>query len=191
MASKQDTPGGTDPHAIGGGASKKPETQVPNTANAPRSSKSEKPASVSDHDSWVKLWSQKSMSHKEAKKVAAEVGVLPLRSTDPPAQGTPPEQKPAPESKKSSRKTKNPDVRRVAGPGKLNTALGVFGELLITGGVVVLLFLTWQLWINNAIVASQQADAVKNSATTSRRPPRRRASGHQKHGLSTMAHPRL
>jgi sortase A len=162
VASTHDTPGGTDPDAIGDGASKKPETQVPNTANAPRSSKSEKPASVSDHDSWVKLWSQKSMSHKEAKKAAAEAGNIPLRSIDPSAQSTPPERKPAPESKKSSRKTKNPDFRRVAGSGKLNTALGVFGELLITGGVVVLLFLTWQLWINNAIVASEQADAVKN-----------------------------
>lgn len=44
---------------------------------------------------------------------------------------------------------------------KTTAAFGVVGELLITGGVIVLLFLSWQLWINNAIVAGKQADAVK------------------------------
>ena len=44
---------------------------------------------------------------------------------------------------------------------KTTAAFGVVGELLITGGVIVLLFLSWQLWINNAVVAGKQADAVK------------------------------
>lgn len=34
--------------------------------------------------------------------------------------------------------------------------MGVVGELLITFGVIVLLFLAWQLWINNAVVEGQQ-----------------------------------
>lgn len=44
---------------------------------------------------------------------------------------------------------------------RTTSAFGVVGELLITGGTVVLLFLAWQLWINNAIVAGEQAEAVK------------------------------
>jgi sortase A len=36
------------------------------------------------------------------------------------------------------------------------TVLGVAGELLLTGGVVVLLFLGWQLWWNDAILAASQ-----------------------------------
>ena len=37
--------------------------------------------------------------------------------------------------------------------------MGIVGELLITFGAVVLLFLAWQLWINNAVVADQQHKA--------------------------------
>jgi len=36
------------------------------------------------------------------------------------------------------------------------TVVGVIGELLITGGVLVLLFLGWQLWLNDVIVGNQQ-----------------------------------
>jgi len=53
-------------------------------------------------------------------------------------------------------------IARAFTSDKTTAALGVFGELLITGGAVVLLFLAWQLWINNAIVAGEQAEAVKN-----------------------------
>lgn len=35
------------------------------------------------------------------------------------------------------------------------TVTGVLGELLITAGVVVLLFLGWQLWFNDLVVGSQ------------------------------------
>jgi sortase A len=35
--------------------------------------------------------------------------------------------------------------------------LGVLGELLLTGGVVVLLFLGWQLWFNNVVSTNEQA----------------------------------
>lgn len=57
-------------------------------------------------------------------------------------------------------------IARAFTSDKTTAALGVFGELLITGGAVVLLFLAWQLWINNAIVAGEQAEAVKNFSKT-------------------------
>ena len=46
--------------------------------------------------------------------------------------------------------------------------LGVVGELLITGGVLVLLFLAWQLWWNNAAMVDSQsrsADSVSRGWT--------------------------
>jgi sortase A len=36
------------------------------------------------------------------------------------------------------------------------SVIGVVGELFITGGVLVLLFLGWQLWLNDLIVGNQQ-----------------------------------
>lgn len=38
--------------------------------------------------------------------------------------------------------------------------VGVFGELLITAGLVVLLFLGWQTWWNSAVLAGQQTSAA-------------------------------
>lgn len=43
--------------------------------------------------------------------------------------------------------------------------LNIAGEVLITTGVVVLLYLAWQLWINNAVVTSEQ-QAVVNQNTS-------------------------
>jgi len=40
------------------------------------------------------------------------------------------------------------------------SAVGVIGELLVTAGVLVLLFLGWQLWWNDAIMAGQQSTAA-------------------------------
>jgi len=40
------------------------------------------------------------------------------------------------------------------------TVLGVLGELCITGGVVVLLFLGWQVWLNDLIVGAEQTSAA-------------------------------
>lgn len=40
------------------------------------------------------------------------------------------------------------------------TVLGVLGELLITAGAVVLLFIGWQLWWNDAFVAGEQSKAA-------------------------------
>ncbi len=39
----------------------------------------------------------------------------------------------------------------------ITMVIGVFGELLLTGGVCVLLFLGWELYLNNVIAGNQQA----------------------------------
>lgn len=44
------------------------------------------------------------------------------------------------------------------------SALGAFGELLLTAGVVVLLFLAWQLWWNDAILAKSQSSAAADTS---------------------------
>jgi sortase A len=46
-----------------------------------------------------------------------------------------------------------------AGSGKV-TVVGVLGELLITAGALVLLFLGWQLWWNDMIMANSQSSAA-------------------------------
>lgn len=40
--------------------------------------------------------------------------------------------------------------------------LGVLGELLLTAGVLVLLFLGWQLWFNDLVVGPQQQQAAQS-----------------------------
>ena len=40
--------------------------------------------------------------------------------------------------------------------------VGVLGELLLTAGALILLFLGWQLWWNDAIMAGQQSDAASD-----------------------------
>ena len=49
-----------------------------------------------------------------------------------------------------------PRRRRRSRRGRV-TVVGVLGEILMTGGVVVLLFLGWQLWFNNVISTNEQA----------------------------------
>ncbi|MCU1447483.1 class E sortase [Cryobacterium sp.] len=44
------------------------------------------------------------------------------------------------------------------------SVVGVLGELLITGGVLVLLFLAWQLWWNDAVMAAAQSRAAESIA---------------------------
>lgn len=49
------------------------------------------------------------------------------------------------------------------------SVLGVIGELLITGGVVALLFVSWQMWIGDWIIGSaknQEASALSQSWLT-------------------------
>jgi sortase A len=54
------------------------------------------------------------------------------------------------------------DTRRSPRPRHRVSVLGVLGELLITLGVVSLLFVAWQLWIGDWIIGAQN-DAVGNS----------------------------
>ncbi len=42
--------------------------------------------------------------------------------------------------------------------------LGVIGELLITAGVLVLLFLGWQVWWNSLVLAGQQTNAAASQS---------------------------
>ncbi|MFE6964909.1 class E sortase [Agromyces sp. NPDC057679] len=55
-------------------------------------------------------------------------------------------------------------ARRAAGattrPKPRVSVVGVLGELLLTAGVLILLFLGWQLWWNDAIMAGQQSQAA-------------------------------
>jgi len=49
-------------------------------------------------------------------------------------------------------------------PRRRVSVVGVFGELLITAGVLVLMFLGWQLWLQDIIVGGQLHDeAIKQS----------------------------
>lgn len=47
------------------------------------------------------------------------------------------------------------ELRRPRRRRRRVSVVGVFGELLITAGVLVLLFLGWQLWLNDIIVGAQ------------------------------------
>jgi sortase A len=42
------------------------------------------------------------------------------------------------------------------------TVVGVLGEVLVTGGVVILLFLGWQLWFNNVVSTNEQASVAES-----------------------------
>ncbi|MDH6235457.1 class E sortase [Cryobacterium sp. CG_9.6] len=42
------------------------------------------------------------------------------------------------------------------------TVLGVVGELLVTAGVLVMLFIGWQLWWNDMIMANEQSSAASD-----------------------------
>lgn len=59
---------------------------------------------------------------------------------------------------------------RRARPRRRVSILGVIGELLITVGVVALLFVVWQMWIGDIIIGGQkhaEADALSQSWLTS------------------------
>ncbi|MCU1585931.1 MAG: class sortase [Microbacteriaceae bacterium] len=49
-------------------------------------------------------------------------------------------------------------VPAASGPRRVSV-VGVIGELLITGGVLVFLFLGWQLWLNDLVVGAGQNSA--------------------------------
>ncbi|AWB94268.1 class E sortase [Agromyces badenianii] len=56
--------------------------------------------------------------------------------------------------------------RRSAGGQRPRVSvIGVLGELLLTAGVLILLFLGWQLWWNDAIMAGQQSSAASERSS--------------------------
>ena len=68
---------------------------------------------------------------------------------------------PAPRAETSGRES---PLQRPRQKRRQVSVVGVLGELLITAGVLVLLFLGWQLWWNDFIVAGQQrTDATELS----------------------------
>lgn len=57
-----------------------------------------------------------------------------------------------------------PRRRRDIFSDKSSSVLGIVGESLITIGAIVLLFLVWQLYINNAVLANEQTSITKDQA---------------------------
>lgn len=51
------------------------------------------------------------------------------------------------------------------------SAVGVLGEILLTAGVIVLLFLAWQLWWNDALLAGSQAGSARDLSREWAGPP--------------------
>jgi sortase A len=62
---------------------------------------------------------------------------------------------PAQRGRRAKRGPKSRVRRRVS-------VFGVLGELFITGGVLVFLFLAWQLWWNDAVMAASQSRAAES-----------------------------
>ncbi|HET8958611.1 MAG TPA: class E sortase [Microcella sp.] len=53
------------------------------------------------------------------------------------------------------------DARRTRRPRARVSVVGVIGELLITAGVIVMLFLGWYVWLNDVITGAAQQDAAQ------------------------------
>jgi sortase A len=57
-------------------------------------------------------------------------------------------------------------ARKRPKPGLPTRITGIFGELLVTAGVLVLLFLGWQVWLNDIIVGAEQGAAASKLGQT-------------------------
>ncbi len=68
--------------------------------------------------------------------------------------------------------TRRARTRRRRRANALTATIGIVGELLLTGGVLVLLFLGWQLWFNNQVAGNaSQAEALAAQAAWDAAPP--------------------
>ncbi|MBG6237609.1 sortase A [Mycetocola sp. CAN_C7] len=77
-----------------------------------------------------------------------------------------PESAPPTRASRRGRTRRKPNQR----PRQRVSIIGVLGELLVTGGVLVLLFIVWQLWLNDAVLRAAQdneAAALSESWATS------------------------
>lgn len=70
-----------------------------------------------------------------------------------------PEAEPAPASRRARRLAER--AERPARPPQRLTVTGVLGELLITAGVVVMLFLGWYIWLNDILAGNEQQQAAE------------------------------
>ena len=59
------------------------------------------------------------------------------------------------------RRAARADARKKASQSKRVSVVGVIGELFITGGVLVLLFLGWQLWLNDLLEGNEQTQQAE------------------------------
>ncbi|MCI0156832.1 class E sortase [Leifsonia shinshuensis] len=82
---------------------------------------------------------------------------------------------PEPERRRGSGRRSARGTQRKRGP--VEATIGVIGELLITAGILVGLFLGWQVWWNNLVLSGQQTSAAQeqskkwiDEATTTPRP---------------------
>jgi sortase A len=57
-----------------------------------------------------------------------------------------------------------PRSHRRKPPRRRVSIVGVFGEVLITAGVIVLLFLGWQTWWNSAVLSGQQTNSAASQS---------------------------
>ena len=100
-------------------------------------------------------------------------GDMPAPPPPPPPPVTRAESKAAHSSRKPGKKT-GPFAQRLGKIGAslekfflsrgFSKALGIVGESLITAGVVVMLFLGWQLWVNDVIVFNQSSAVAEKNA---------------------------
>ncbi|MDD7928281.1 class E sortase [Microbacterium thalli] len=64
------------------------------------------------------------------------------------------------ETEPHTRRSRRPARPRPSRPRRRTSVVGVLGELLLTAGVVMLLFVSWQMWFGDMIISSQkQAEA--------------------------------
>jgi len=75
-----------------------------------------------------------------------------------------PETAPSVPEERATRRARREHERRRARSGRRISIIGVFGELLITAGVLVLLFIGWQLWFTELTVGHElKGEAAQQS----------------------------
>lgn len=75
-----------------------------------------------------------------------------------------PETAPSVPQERATRRARREHERRRARSGRRISIIGVFGELLITAGVLVLLFIGWQLWFTELTVGHElKGEAAQQS----------------------------
>ena len=66
----------------------------------------------------------------------------------------------SPLSRRALREATRAEAARSVAPRRRVSVVGVLGELLITAGVVVMLFLGWYVWLNDIVAGNEQQQAA-------------------------------